>query len=124
VKTPAGTVIFDLDGVIYLGDVGVRGVNEALTAIEQRGYQIVFCTNNSSRTPSATARKIRPPGVSPFRCAPRSGCRLKPAFQAVAPPGRLTSRTSGPQYRQLDVSAPAGALTRIRSTIRGANIWM
>ncbi|MDE0232519.1 MAG: HAD-IIA family hydrolase [bacterium] len=58
-KAPVGTVVFDLDGVIYLGDVGVRGAMEALTAIEQRGYQVLFCTNNSSRTPSATARKIR-----------------------------------------------------------------
>ena len=58
-KAPAGTVIFDLDGVIYLGDVGVGGAKEALAAVEQRGYQVLFCTNNSSRTPSATAQKIR-----------------------------------------------------------------
>ncbi len=58
-KASAGTVIFDLDGVIYLGDVGVRGAGKALTEIEQRGYQVLFCTNNSSRTPSATAQKIR-----------------------------------------------------------------
>ncbi len=58
-KAPAGTVIFDLDGVIYLGDVGVRGAEKALTEIEQRGYKVLFCTNNSSRTPLATAQKIR-----------------------------------------------------------------
>ena len=58
-KNSPGTVIFDLDGVIYLGDVGVRGAKEALTEVEQRGYRVLFCTNNSSRTPSATAQKIR-----------------------------------------------------------------
>lgn len=58
-KAPAGTVIVDLDGVIYLGDSGVKGARKALTAIEQRGYRVLFCTNNSSRTPFATAQKIR-----------------------------------------------------------------
>lgn len=58
-KAPVGTVIFDLDGVIYLGDAGVEGAREALTAVEQRGYRVLFCTNNSSRTPVATAQKIR-----------------------------------------------------------------
>lgn len=57
-NTAAGTVIFDLDGVVYLGNKGVPGAGKTLTEIEQRGYQVLFCTNNSSRTRSAAAQKI------------------------------------------------------------------
>ncbi len=57
-KASTGTVIFDLDGVVYLGDEGVPGAREALTETEQRGYQVMFCTNNSSRTQSEAAQKI------------------------------------------------------------------
>ncbi len=54
-----GTVLFDLDGVVYLGREGVRGAAQTLTEIERRGYEVLFCTNNSSRTKAATAEKIR-----------------------------------------------------------------
>lgn len=57
-KTHRGTVIFDLDGVVYLGREGVRGAARALTEVEQRGHQVLFCTNNSSRTRAAAALKI------------------------------------------------------------------
>lgn len=51
-------VLFDLDGVVYLGDQGISGAGQALTGVERRGCQVLFCTNNSSRTRAATARKI------------------------------------------------------------------
>lgn len=66
-KAPVGTVIFDLDGVIYLGDTGVPGAREALTGVERRGYRVLFCTNNSSRTPAAGAQKIRRATTYPAR---------------------------------------------------------
>ena len=57
-KNDLGTVIFDLDGVVYLGREGVRGAARALTEVEQRGYRVLFCTNNSSRTRAVAAQKI------------------------------------------------------------------
>ena len=66
-KAPVGTVILDLDGVIYLGDTGVPGAREALTGVERRGYRVLFCTNNSSRTPAASAQKIRRATTYPAR---------------------------------------------------------
>ena len=57
-KALTGTVIFDLDGVVYLGDEGVPGAGKTLTEAEQRGYRVLFCTNNSSRTRSEAAQKI------------------------------------------------------------------
>ncbi len=47
---PKGTVVFDLDGVVYLGDAGVPGSAEALTAITEMGWHLVFATNNSTKT--------------------------------------------------------------------------
>ncbi|MDH3518602.1 MAG: HAD-IIA family hydrolase [Acidimicrobiia bacterium] len=54
-----GTVVFDLDGVVYLGGDAVAGAGEALAAVAAQGFQILFCTNNSSRRRAATADKIR-----------------------------------------------------------------
>lgn len=54
-----GTVVFDLDGVIYLGGDKLAGSTEALWGVEEMGYSVLFCTNNSSRRRAATAEKIR-----------------------------------------------------------------
>ena len=52
-------LIFDLDGVVYLGNESVPGAGETLTRLETEGHNIVFCTNNSSRTRGQSAEKIR-----------------------------------------------------------------
>lgn len=58
--TSAGkALIFDLDGVVYLGDQGVPGAGPSMAEAEQRGYRVLFCTNNSSRTRAETVQKIR-----------------------------------------------------------------
>lgn len=53
-----GTVICDLDGVVYRGGVGIPGAGEALRRLEDDGWRILFCTNNSTRTKQAVARRI------------------------------------------------------------------
>ncbi len=53
-----GTIVFDLDGVVYLGDVGVPGAGEALATLSNLGWHIVFATNNSTRTPSDVLRHV------------------------------------------------------------------
>lgn len=51
-------VICDLDGVVYRGDQAVPGSPEALRRLTQDGRRVVFVTNNSTRTPVDSARKI------------------------------------------------------------------
>jgi len=46
-----GTIVVDLDGVVYLGTVGVPGAADALVTLEQAGWHLVFATNNSTKTP-------------------------------------------------------------------------
>lgn len=52
------TVLCDLDGVIYRGGVAIPGVADALTGLADAGMAVYFITNNSTRTPEATAEKI------------------------------------------------------------------
>lgn len=51
-------LIFDLDGVVYLGNETVPGAGETLHRLDAEGHSIVFCTNNSSRTRAQCAEKI------------------------------------------------------------------
>ena len=63
-----GTIICDLDGVVYLGDEEVPGAGQALRRLETGGYRLLFATNNSSRTRAEGASKIA--RVTGYRCAP------------------------------------------------------
>lgn len=53
-----GTIICDLDGVVYLGDEPVPGAGASLDRLDREGYRVVFCTNNSSRRRRDLAAKI------------------------------------------------------------------
>ncbi len=52
------SIVCDLDGVLYRGRDPIAGSAEALKRLEKSGYQVVFVTNNSSRTPAQIAEKI------------------------------------------------------------------
>ena len=44
------TFVFDLDGVVYVDRAAIPGAGETLTALAQAGHQVLFATNNSSRS--------------------------------------------------------------------------
>lgn len=48
-----GTVVFDLDGVVYLGSTPIEGAGDAIRTLQDRGWQILFATNNSTKTPES-----------------------------------------------------------------------
>ena len=54
----ARTLVCDLDGVVYRGDVALPGAGDALARIEAAGWDIFFATNNSARTPDAVVAKL------------------------------------------------------------------
>lgn len=56
--TPAGNIVCDLDGVVYVGATAIPGAGEALTALEARGYRLIFATNAPIRTAAEVARHI------------------------------------------------------------------
>jgi HAD superfamily hydrolase (TIGR01450 family) len=55
---PLGTIVFDLDGVVYVDARAVPGAGTALRAISDAGWDIIFATNNSTRTPATVLRHI------------------------------------------------------------------
>ena len=56
-------VLFDLDGVVYLGPVAVPGAAEGIAALHDRGIKIGFVTNNAARPPVAVADHLVELGV-------------------------------------------------------------
>lgn len=52
------TVVCDLDGVVYLGEQGVPGAGDALATLAESGLQLLFVTNNSTKTPQDASDKI------------------------------------------------------------------
>lgn len=53
------SVICDLDGVLYRGDSPVPGSGAALQKLYDESLRVVYVTNNSTRSPEASAEKIR-----------------------------------------------------------------
>lgn len=53
------TVICDLDGVIYRGRTPIPGSPEGLSRLGDAGARVLFATNNSTRSPADSARKIK-----------------------------------------------------------------
>jgi HAD superfamily hydrolase (TIGR01450 family) len=82
-------VLFDLDGVIYLGPVAVPGAPPALAALRERNVPVGFVTNNAARTPGAVAEHLTELGI--------------PATRADV----VTSAQAGAQVLRRDL--PAGA---------------
>lgn len=62
------TLICDLDGVVYLGEEEIPGSGAALRRLRDAGWNLVFCTNNATRTPEQAAKKIH--RVADFEAAP------------------------------------------------------
>ena len=60
------TVVCDLDGVVYLGEQGIPGSGDALASLANGGLQLLFVTNNSTKTQQDAADKIeRMSGFAP-----------------------------------------------------------
>lgn len=57
------TIIFDMDGVLYVGDYPVDGVKETIDELRSQGKEIIFMTNNSSKTRSGYVDKLSDFGV-------------------------------------------------------------
>jgi len=51
-------IVCDLDGVLYRGEVGIAGAGEGLAGLRRAGIDLVFVTNNSTKTPAEAAAKI------------------------------------------------------------------
>jgi glycerol 3-phosphatase-2 len=87
-------VLFDLDGVVYLGPVAVPGAAEGIAALHDRGTKIGFVTNNAARPPVAVADHLVELGV------PATAADVVTSAQAAA---HLLINRHGPGARILAV---------------------
>ena len=55
--------LLDLDGTLYLGETPIGRVQETLALLRAAGKKLVYCTNNSSKTPSEYVRKLEKIGL-------------------------------------------------------------
>lgn len=56
-------LMFDLDGVVYVGGQRIEGVEEVISQARAAGRGVAFVTNNASRTPDTVAAKLTRMGV-------------------------------------------------------------
>ncbi len=56
-------ILLDLDGTIYIGDKLIDGAKDALDFFRKNGKQLVFLTNNSSKTDEEYVKKLSALGV-------------------------------------------------------------
>lgn len=56
-------VMFDLDGVVYVGTDVIEGVAEKVDRIRASGRHVAFVTNNAARTPDQVSAKLVGMGV-------------------------------------------------------------
>ena len=55
--------IFDMDGVLYRGDLQLPGVIDLINALEIREIPYMLATNNSMATPESYVRKLAKMGI-------------------------------------------------------------
>ncbi|QZY30821.1 HAD-IIA family hydrolase [Nocardioides coralli] len=55
--------MFDLDGVVYIGETAVPGAPDQLRALRDTGVHVAFITNNASRPPDAVVQRLAAVGV-------------------------------------------------------------
>ena len=55
---PRSVYIFDLDGVLYLGDTAIPYAADAVRRLQDAGKQIYFLTNNSGKTRAEYRKKL------------------------------------------------------------------
>jgi len=91
-------LLFDLDGVVYIGGTPIPGAPEALQNASRAGAHVAYVTNNASRTPAAVAALLDGMG------APVTEADVVTSAQAAA---RLLADRLPPKSKVLVIGATA-----------------
>jgi HAD superfamily hydrolase (TIGR01450 family) len=94
-------LLFDLDGVVYIGGTAIPGAPDAIQAAQRAGAHVAYVTNNASRTPAAVAALLDGMG------APVTEADVVTSAQAAA---RLLADRLPPKSRVLVIGATALSL--------------
>jgi 4-nitrophenyl phosphatase len=102
-RAARGTVVFDLDGVVYRGDHEIPGAGVALAELTSAGWHVLFATNNSSKTRYVVADKI----------TARTGFEVDP--QWVVTSGMAAARYMQGRFASAYVLGLAGITDEVRA---------
>jgi HAD superfamily hydrolase (TIGR01450 family) len=91
-------LLFDLDGVVYIGGIAIPGAPEALQRAKHAGAHVAYVTNNASRTPAAVAVLLEGMG------APATEADVVTSAQAAA---RLLADKLPPKSKVLVIGGTA-----------------
>lgn len=91
-------LLFDLDGVVYIGGAAIPGAPEALQQAKRAGAHVAYVTNNASRTPAAVAALLEGMG------APATQSDVVTSAQAAA---RLLADKLPPRSKVLVIGGTA-----------------
>lgn len=91
-------LLFDLDGVVYIGGTAIPGAPEALQRAKRAGAHVAYVTNNASRTPAAVAALLDGMG------APVTEADVVTSAQAAA---RLLADKLAPKSKVLVIGGTA-----------------
>ena len=58
-----GSLVCDMDGVLYRGNDTIPGAPEAIQRLRENGVKVLFCTNNSNQTVRQYADKLTRMGI-------------------------------------------------------------
>ena len=98
---PFDAVLFDLDGVLYIGEHAVPGAVQAVSALREQRVATCFVTNNAARSPSDVAAHLRMLGIaadpSDVTTSGMAGARVLAARFAA---GSRVLAVGGPGVRQ------------------------
>ncbi len=87
------TWLLDLDGVVWLADQPIEGSPEAVGQLRERGEQVVFLTNNSSREISEVVSMLEGMGIEG---SPEEVITSAQAGAALVEPGETVLVCAGP----------------------------
>lgn len=78
------TLLFDLDGVVYVGTDGVEHADAVINAAHAHGVRCMYVTNNAARTADSVASHLRELGidaaVSDVVTSPQAAASLLPQY--------------------------------------------
>lgn len=120
VTVPHRGLICDLDGVVYRGRFAVPGAVDALTAWQDSGRQVVYATNNASRTPAEVAEHLSSLGIPTDPAQVITSAQVGAARMAeLLPSGGEVLAVGGPGVAAALAEVGLTATTTATESVRG-----
>ncbi len=117
-------VIFDLDGVVYLGTEPIAGAAESIRTLVDSGTPVAYVTNNASRSTEEVASLLRsmgvPAGADEVLTSARAAAEMLAADLPGAAPVLVVGATAlRDEIRSVGLTPVYGAAERPLAVVQG-----